>query len=594
MHTIIAIIIAFSALIICGSTKEVKPSQFRVIMEWKTFNFSWTNAKMYQDALQAQTYIPKNCLIAGINYRNGYYYLTLPRMKAGIPATLTKIPVNGSTSPVLTPYPSWEMNKLSNCSALQNSQNIEIDSKGRMWILDSGRTSTLSMRHNVNLCPPKLVIYDMDNDQIVRTYQFPKNVVDDNKAYLYDIVVNEKDGDDYAYITDNSIKDPGLIVYSFKENSSWKLRHQSMFADPKAADFKVNGVVVSTPINVAGIALGPRMRKDNKSITISEDREVFYCPLSSLHLYSISTSVLNNQSLLNNTAEVKDVGPKGSQTDGMVMDNEGILYYSLLGSNSISMWNTDLPFASAQKVIARDPEHIQWANSLTFDNDGNLVVLGNNLHKYVFDTLNLDEVNFRLLMSHTGTRSYIYADGNFHYNSATTSSDEDSSESDEDDEDDEDESTGKEEDAEDDKSNSERNSTSRTTSSETSSSSGNRTLPVTAKISANRTSTKAEITTNPSNRTLLITTTNSSSNATSSTATGGKSSETSTIGTMRSSMKTANSDSVLVTASENSASETQETARNYTTDASEQHSSSDYSKLTFTVIVLSAMISLCR
>lgn len=421
------LLISTCVLITCCVTANVKPSQFRVIMEWKIINFTWPNAETYRNALINKTYIPKNCLIAGVNYYRNHFYLTLPRMKTGIPATLTRIPSNESTSPILTPYPSWSMNMLNNCTALQNTQNLEIDSKGRMWILDGGRTTTLSMRHNVNDCPPKLIVYDIDKDVIIRTYEFPKGVVDINKNYIYDIVIDENDGDDYGYITDNSIKDPGLIVYSYKENRAWKIRHRTMLADMKAAEFRVNTVVVSTPINIAGIALGPKIYSDNTSLTISEDRDVYYCPLSGYNLYSISAAILKNESLGNNSKlleeSIKNVGVKASQTDGMIVDNQGILYYSLLGSSSISMWDTRLPFASAQKIIARDTKYLSWPNSFTFDDSGNMIVLSNNLQKYVFDTLDLNDVNFRLLMSHTGTRSYIYNDDNlkYHHVTATTS-----------------------------------------------------------------------------------------------------------------------------------------------------------------------------
>lgn len=41
--------------------------------------------------------------------------------------------------PLLQPYPSWEMQTINNYSALQYVQSMEVDTQGRMWILDTGR-----------------------------------------------------------------------------------------------------------------------------------------------------------------------------------------------------------------------------------------------------------------------------------------------------------------------------------------------------------------------------------------------------------------------------------------------------------------------
>lgn len=74
-------------------------------------------------------------------------YLTIPRMLPGVPATLGWIvaPHNdGRTDPEIEPFPSWEMNEIGNCSALQFVQGIAIDQDGIMYVVDSGRIDTLN------------------------------------------------------------------------------------------------------------------------------------------------------------------------------------------------------------------------------------------------------------------------------------------------------------------------------------------------------------------------------------------------------------------------------------------------------------------
>lgn len=67
-------------------------------------------------------------------------------MQPGSPATLGYIVApdnNGRTDPEVEPFPSWQMNQIGNCSALQFVQGIAIDARGILWAVDSGRVNTL-------------------------------------------------------------------------------------------------------------------------------------------------------------------------------------------------------------------------------------------------------------------------------------------------------------------------------------------------------------------------------------------------------------------------------------------------------------------
>lgn len=190
----------------------VNCDKFKVIREWHYVNFTWPNADVYGTAISKGLYVPENNIIAGIKHFGEEFYVTLPRMKNGVPATLAKIPAGivQDTAPAFSPFPSWEMNNLGDCNALQNVQNVEIDSKGQIWIIDSGRTETLSTTPTVR-CPPKLIIFDIKRNMTTTAYTFPDTVASFNSNYLYDIVVDDTDGG-FGYITDNSAKDPGKCL----------------------------------------------------------------------------------------------------------------------------------------------------------------------------------------------------------------------------------------------------------------------------------------------------------------------------------------------------------------------------------------------
>lgn len=328
-----------------------------------------------------------------------------------MPATLATIPVQQTeTAPKLQPFPSWKDNTVGDCNALQFVQNIEIDRNGIMWILDNGRVGTLTPTP-VSKCPPSIVLIDLKTgENKMERIVLPPDVVNYKTVYLNDIVVDNRDGD-YAYITDNSVDDPGIIVFQRKNKKSWKLRDpNSMTAVPDATAFRINGTSINLPVNIDGIALGPPFKTDG-----GVDRTVYYCPLSSFNFYAINASHLRDESLSKAGAGalrpyVKNVGSKASQTDGMKMDSTGILFYGLIGNATIAEWNTTLDFHSGQRTIARDPNYIQWVDRFTFDAHGNIYVVVNRLYNFVKNQVSLDEVNYRILKSHTGSKSYVFAD----------------------------------------------------------------------------------------------------------------------------------------------------------------------------------------
>lgn len=63
--------------------------------------------------------------------------------------------------------------------------------------------------------------------------------------------------DAFAYLADSMSTGCGLVVYSWKLNESWKVRHNYFHMDPLKGNFVVGGVNFQWPTCVLGIALGP-------------------------------------------------------------------------------------------------------------------------------------------------------------------------------------------------------------------------------------------------------------------------------------------------------------------------------------------------
>ncbi|XP_068632231.1 dopaminechrome tautomerase-like [Battus philenor] len=385
--------------------------QFRVIYEWTAIDFQWASPADREAYLNTSRYIPRNVLISGINFYGENLFLTLPRMLDGVPATLATIPVQQvDTAPKLKPFPSWSANALGDCAALQFVQNVEIDRNGIMWILDNGRIGTLTQKPDTK-CPPSIVLIDLKTGKNeLERIPLPPETVNATTSYLNDLVVDNRDGD-YAYITDNSAVDPGVIVFRRSDKKSWKIRDsKTMLSVPEAAIFRINGTTINLPVNIDGIALGPQFLTEEGYV----DRTVYYTPLSSYHLYAINASILRNESLSAKSdgairPYIRDLGTKPSQTDGMKMDSAGTLFFGLIGNSTIAEWNTTTDFRVGQRTIARDPNYIQWVDRFTFDDSGNIYVVINRLYNFIKNQVSPDEVNYRILKSHTGTKSYIFS-----------------------------------------------------------------------------------------------------------------------------------------------------------------------------------------
>lgn len=59
---------------------------------------------------------------------NGRTFVTLPKWKFGVPATLAVIPKNATSSPLLQPYPNWNWHVEGNCNGLTSVFRISVSS----------------------------------------------------------------------------------------------------------------------------------------------------------------------------------------------------------------------------------------------------------------------------------------------------------------------------------------------------------------------------------------------------------------------------------------------------------------------------------
>ena len=101
---------------------------------------------------------------------NSRIFVTTPRsFSDGVPISLGVI-VSPKISCSIQPYPdySWHSN-VKNCDGITSAFRLATDDCHQLWVLDSG------VVNNVQVCPPKLLVFNLLNDRLVHRYEFPSN-----------------------------------------------------------------------------------------------------------------------------------------------------------------------------------------------------------------------------------------------------------------------------------------------------------------------------------------------------------------------------------------------------------------------------------
>ena len=303
--------------------------------------------------------------------RDGRIFVNYPRWGDIVPFTVGEVH-DGK----VVPYPNQEMNTFDQdhpANTLSSVQSVVVDPANRLWILDTAAPnfSTSFIR------AAKLVAVDLATNQVVKTIVFPVSTVLPT-TYINDVRFDLRKGKaGVAYITDSAHDGPGgIIVVDLANGENWRRLsgHPSTAADPSFIPV-VEGE--SLAIRSQGKAPLP-VKTGSDGIAISSDgATLFYCPLSSRHLYSISTALLLDRSVDDETVAraVVDLGEKGA-SDGLESDDKGRIYAGDYEHNSIRQRQTE----GVWKTIAHDPR-ILWPDTLSIASDGYLYFTANQLHR---------------------------------------------------------------------------------------------------------------------------------------------------------------------------------------------------------------------
>ncbi len=241
---------------------------------------------------------------------------------------------------------------------------------------------------------PKLVCVDLNMNQVIKKILFPQNVALPT-TYLNDVRFDLRRGKEgVAYITDSAQNGPnGIIVVDLASGESW--RRLNDHPSTKAEDLRnflpiVEGrpfLVVKQQqqqqeheeeeMNGSTTKLAANMGSDGIAISATGEW-LYYCPLASRRLYSVSTEALYDRSVDDQyvSRTVKDEGDKGGASDGLESDAEGRIYATNYEHDAIMRRNPN----GEWETILHDPR-LLWPDTLSLASDGYLYVTANQLHR---------------------------------------------------------------------------------------------------------------------------------------------------------------------------------------------------------------------
>lgn len=86
-------------------------------------------------------------------------FVVTSRMKPGVSLTLGKFDILQRCFPQIQPFPSWAHQGGPSPQALHNAVDLYMDTRDRLWVLDSGLVNVLSSRPE-RMGPPKVLGFD--------------------------------------------------------------------------------------------------------------------------------------------------------------------------------------------------------------------------------------------------------------------------------------------------------------------------------------------------------------------------------------------------------------------------------------------------
>lgn len=283
----------------------------------------------------------------------GRLFVNFPRWREGIPFSVVEVNRHGTFRPY--PNESWnEWDGRPRANRFTCVQSV-LAHGNQLFILDPGSPNLAGV-----IGSARLFVFDLDTNQLTRTYEFNHQVAP-KKSYLNDLRVDDSHGK--IYMTDSGLG--AIVVLDIKSGKAKRLLGHHPSTHAEKFTLQMNGQPFLRNEKP------PRIHSDGIALNQKEGY-LYYHALTGYHLYRVPTQALvaafqNPQEEASLERKVEDLG-KTPAPDGMIFDRAGNLYFADLERQSI-VFRT--PTGQIRTLI-QDPR-IQWADTFTIDSQNNLI-----------------------------------------------------------------------------------------------------------------------------------------------------------------------------------------------------------------------------
>ncbi|KAF4520805.1 hypothetical protein B566_EDAN002383 [Ephemera danica] len=383
-----------------GSPSSSTPPNHRLteVFAWKQMEFAYPNAQVRKFAMDNGDFVPGNINPIGVGASGSRVFVTMPRWRSGVPATLATVRFpSTSPSPLLHPYPDWAWNRLGNCDGITSVYRVKTDECNLLWVIDTG------VANSRRICPAQIVAFDLATDDMVHRFRYPENVLREESlpgAIEVEYPAGHCGPPSTAVVYASDVTTFTLLVADLSTNRAWRVRHRTMFPSANAAIININDESLELMDGIVGLALSPPLTQPQ--------RELFYNPLSGYRQHWVRTDVLRNETRAMRSRQAfmsaPELRPGPSQSVGCTIDKNGVLFFGLLNSNALACWATNKPYTRNNVVtLARDDEKLQYTGTVFADQEGRLWVMSARVHKFFLGSQNPHDFNFRVFLANSST-----------------------------------------------------------------------------------------------------------------------------------------------------------------------------------------------
>ncbi|XP_018310272.1 major royal jelly protein 3 [Mycetomoellerius zeteki] len=359
--------------------------KMEIVHKWKYLDYVWDNPKQKADAINSGNYNVNTCFLNDIDKADdGTIFATVPKVvNFAVPASLVTVSdIKGPGGPLLHPYPDWSWyNNSDMCDNIVNVYMIHIQ-YNHIFVLDNGYGS------EEENCDPKLLIFNLENNKLVKTINIPPDVAtnETGSGFLIKPFVYVPENCDPEQLLDemivfiSDVVGSGLVVYDSSKDSLCRVESDFM----RATDYiniTVGNQIVPFTAGIYGL-------------TIIRD-DLLYNPLTEKKVYKMKIKELlkcPDKEKANN--QIKLVGELPIQT-GPLASAECSLFSSNSLQNSIQGTNACKKFYPEDMVVlAQNDKKLQVVIGMKALQRHDELMVSSITNNYANNCINLNKINF--------------------------------------------------------------------------------------------------------------------------------------------------------------------------------------------------------